>query len=297
MSERGVDALRAIELGVRDLEATARFYEEVWGLRPVARDGESRYFRASGPEQYVLALHRRDRNAALRATLSAPDRESVDLLFKRVLDAGAEMVSKPAALTTPGAGYGFAFRDPEGREFRVAAAVQSHADVTHAVDRPYKLSHVVFNALDHVRSAEFFTGVLGFRQRDRTRKAIFLGCNADHHCLAFTDRKNTALSHAAFELPSLDAVLRGCGRLKKAGMKIEWGVGRHGTGNNVFAYFIDPNDFVIEYTGEMEQVDDATYVPGTPETIARAAHSDLWGLAEPPSARFLAAVAGDTVNA
>jgi hypothetical protein len=49
---------------------------------------------------------------------------------------------------------------------------------------------------------------------------------------------------------------------------------------------------VIEYTAEMQQVDDTTYVIGTPETIARAAHSDMWGLAEPPTELFLKALQG-----
>src|SRR5207253_2602620 len=133
---------------------------------------------------------------------------------------------------------------------------------------------------------------LGFRLRDRTRKANFMGCNADHHCIAFTDRKNSSLGHVAYDLPNLDAVLRGCGRLKRAGLTIEWGVGRHGTGDNVFAYFVDPNNFAIEYTAEMQQVDDGTYVPGTAETITRSSHSDVWGLAEPPSERFLRALDG-----
>jgi hypothetical protein len=61
--------------------------------------------------------------------------------------------------------------------------------------------------------------------------------------------------------------LRGCGRLKKAGLNIQWGAGRHGTGDNVFAYFVDPNGFAIEYTTEIQQIDDRTYVPGSPETI------------------------------
>jgi catechol 2,3-dioxygenase len=101
----------------------------------------------------------------------------------------------------------------------------------------------------------------------------------------------------AYELPSLDAEFRGCGRLKKAGLAIEWGVGRHGTGHNVFAYYIDPNGFAIEYTTEMQQIDDQTYVPGTPETNARAAHADVWGYSDPPSAHFLKALQGPGAQA
>ncbi len=288
----GVNALCAVEIGVPDLEAAVRFYEDIWGLAVVERREGLCYLRASGPEPYVLALHRRDAPEFVRIRLGAENRTAVESLFTRVRATGGTEISTPAAVEAPGGGYGFAFRDPEGREFHIVCDVRQHADGRPTNDRPFKLSHVVFNSLNCDGAAAFLRDALGFRLRDRTRKAAFLGCNADHHCVAFTDRKNSALSHVAYELPSLDAVLRGCGRLKRAGLAIEWGVGRHGTGDNVFAYFIDPNNFAIEYTTEMQQVDDATYVPGTPETITRASHSDVWGFADPPSERFLRALEG-----
>ena len=52
--------------------------------------------------------------------------------------------------------------------------------------------------------------------------------------------------------------MRASGRMIDAGYPIAWGVGRHGPGDNVFAYFIDPVGFVIEYTAEVLQVDDTT---------------------------------------
>lgn len=297
MNAPAVDALCAVEIGVPDLGAATRFYEEIWGLTVLEREAARCYLRAKGPEQYVLALHRRETPAFVRIRLGAEDRRTVDALAARVTQAGGTITEGPASLEKPGGGYGFAFEDPEGREVEIVCDVRRHRDAEPANDRPYKLSHVVFNSLDFDRAAAFARDALGFRLRDRTRKANFMGCNADHHCLAFTDRKNTGLSHVAYELPSLDAVLRGCGRLKRSGLALEWGVGRHGTGHNVFAYFVDPHGFAIEYTTEMEQVDDATYVPGTPETITRPAHSDEWGLSDPPSPRFLAAVEGQLQGA
>ena len=52
--------------------------------------------------------------------------------------------------------------------------------------------------------------------------------------------------------------MRGAGRMRKAGYNVEWGLGRHGPGNNVFTYFVEPNGFVTEYTTEVDQVDEAT---------------------------------------
>ena len=293
MSEARIDRLLALEVGVPDLAASAAFYEEVWGLAPVLRTDEACYLRATGADYYVLALHRRAAPSFVRVRLGAADRRTVDALADRVGTAGAKRLNAPAALSTPGGGYGFAFLDPDGREFQVLCDVDTHAAAVPANDRPCKLSHVVLNSPDIEQAAAFLRDALGFRLRDRTRKAAFMGCGADHHSLAITDRKNACLSHVAFELPSLDAVLRGCGRLKAAGLEIEWGVGRHGTGENVFAYYVDPNNgFAIEYTSEMEQIDDATYVAGSPESIARANYSDVWGLAEPPTPRLLQAFQG-----
>jgi catechol 2,3-dioxygenase len=292
MTSPAVNALAGVEIGVPDLDAAVQFYEQVWGLAVVEQNATTSYLRASGPDHYVLALHRRDAPVLVRVRLGARDRHTVDGLFDRVGAAGGTPIAAPGALDVPGGGYGFSFRDLEGREFSIVCEVQRHPDCAAMNDRPFRLSHVVFNSVTFDEAAAFLRDALGFRLRDRTRKANFMGCNADHHCIAFTDRGNSAISHVAYELPSLDAVLRGCGRLKRAGLALEWGVGRHGTGDNVFAYFVDPNNFAIEYTTEMQQVDDATYVPGTPDTITRQSHSDVWGFAEPPSKRFLQALEG-----
>ena len=292
MSEAGVSKLLAVEIGVPDLDAASAFYEEVWGLVPVERTDSVRYFRAAGPDCYVLALHRRPQPGLVRVRLAAASRAAVDALAGRVRQAKGEVEEAPATLSVPGGGYGFSFRDPEGREFQIVSDAESHAAGTPPNDRPWRLSHVVLNSPDIDRAAAFLGEALGFRLRDRTRKACFMGCGADHHSMAFSDRRNSAISHVAYELPSLDAELRGCGRLKRAGLKIEWGVGRHGTGENVFAYYVDPNGYAIEYTTEMQQIDDRLYVPGTPDTIARANHADLWGLADPPTERLLQAFQG-----
>lgn len=297
MTEPSVRALSAVEIGVPDLDTAAKFYEDIWGLSLVERTANACYFRATGPAFYVLALHRRNAPEFVRVVLEASDRSMVDALFQRVKASGSKPIASPATVDRPGGGYGFAFHDPEGREFAIVCEQRRHADTAVANDRPSKLSHVVFNSRAFDSAAAFLRDALGFRLRDRTRKANFMGCNADHHCIAMTDRGNSALSHVAYELPSLDAVLRGAGRLKKAGLALQWGVGRHGTGDNVFAYFVDPNNFAIEYTTEMQQVDDATYVPGTPETIGRPSHSDMWGLSEPPTERLLRAFEGLTAKA
>jgi hypothetical protein len=97
----------------------------------------------------------------------------------------------------------------------------------------------------------------------------------------------------AYELPNIDGLMRGTGRLKQNGYDIGWGVGRHGPGSNVFSYFIEPNGFVAEYTTELDQLDDATHVPQGPDYWNKVVPGpDRWGTAGAPTNRMRAAMSG-----
>src|SRR5262249_4990949 len=162
-------------------------------------------------------------------------RAAVDALY-HAFESSA--TATPSDIAEPGGGYGFTLLDPERRRIRIVAGTGEHSDVLPRTDVPVKLSHVVFLSRDPEAMSAFYRG-LGFRWRDETGRNFFLGCNEEHHCLAFGRGSSAALSHVAFDLPSIDALMRGVGRLKKAGMVLEHGVGRHGPGDNVFAYFMD----------------------------------------------------------
>lgn len=281
-----VTAVGNVEFHTPDLEKSIAFYERVWGLRTVARHDGAVYLRAGGSAHHAVVL-RSGPNAGLACVgLLADSRAGVDALPGRIRAAGGTVDGEPRALGLPGGGYGFAFTDPEGRRYRVTAGGDGHDDIAHANDVPTKVSHVVLNATDADRTTAFLRDALGFRLRDQTKMMDFLGCNSDHHSIAVTRIGNTSLNHVAFEVADIDGVMRASGRLKQHGFGIEWGVGRHGPGSNVFSYFIDPNDLAIEYTAEIQQVDDATYAVGTPESWARGKNLDAWGLAEPPTRRF-----------
>jgi catechol 2,3-dioxygenase-like lactoylglutathione lyase family enzyme len=123
---------------------------------------------------------------------------------------------------------------------------------------------------------------------DENGPLTFLHCaNSDHHSIVLARAKAATLNHIAFEMPDLDSVMRGAGRMKDHGYPIEWGVGRHGPGNNVFAYFAGPDELPIEYTAEVLQVDDGHVARGTDYWKFPAGRSDQWGITGPRSARLM----------
>ena len=148
-------------------------------------------------------------------------------------------------------------------------------------------NHVVLNSARTDDQVPFFIDVLGFRLSDSTHMMEFLRCSADHHSIAIFRNNGPSLNHVAYELPNIDGLMRGAGRVKRSGFDIEWGVGRHGPGSNVFSYFIEPNGFVAEYTTELDQLDDATHVPQDANYWQKIMpNPDRWGLAGPPSNRM-----------
>jgi hypothetical protein len=79
----------------------------------------------------------------------------------------------------------------------------------------------------------------------------------------------------AYDMSSLAAMRRGVSRLRTEGVDVQWGPGRHKAGNNTFSYFVTPNGFAVEYTAELERVDESTWQP----TVYKPEQGlmDLWG--------------------
>jgi catechol-2,3-dioxygenase len=286
MNHIRVNGLRGVELAVFDLKQTADFYCNSWGLEEVATDGGAMYLRGTGAEHHVLTVHERPRAGLVAINFSADDRRAVDGLHARAVGMGVEVIDAPHVLPAiAGGGYGFSLRSPEGQALNISCDVEGHAVTVTDRSRPEKLSHVVLNVEDIERQERFFCDVLGFRLTDSTARMNFIRCSSYHHSIALARAQGAGLNHMAYEIPNFDGVMRGAGRLKKAGYGIEWGVGRHGPGNNIFSYFIEPNGFVTEYTTEVDTVDESTHVVGTPDYWAGLMNGpDRWGLAEPSKA-------------
>jgi len=63
----------------------------------------------------------------------------------------------------------------------------------------------------------------------------------------------------AYDMLTVDDMMRGANRLRKSGTDLRWGPGRHTAGNNTFTYFCTPGGFAVEYTAELEEVDFETH--------------------------------------
>jgi catechol 2,3-dioxygenase len=289
MTHFPVTALRSVALETPDLGRSEQFYATVWGLDLVTRHAGVTYLRASGLDHHVVALRQGDRPALRAVTFRLDSESAFETIAAASLRHGATLLNGPVKNSEPDGGTVMAISAPGG-----GVLCFVHGDVRHAIslpstNRPTRLAHVNLNATDVDGAAAFYERALGFRLTDRTKIMAFVRCNSDHHAIVIADAPVNGLNHVAFLMPDLEAVMRGSGRMVDAGFPIAWGVGRHGPGDNVFAYFIDPVGTVIEYTAEVLQVDDSYVVRGPSEWTWPPGRTDHWGIAPPKADHVKAA--------
>jgi catechol 2,3-dioxygenase len=153
-----------------------------------------------------------------------------------------------------------------------------------------KIGHVVLIASDLKRSVEFYTGVLGFRVSDIYGEdmmpggMVFMRCNPDHHGIALVGGGSGAagkrdLHHLAFEVGSLDEVLRARKHLREHGATILF-EGRRRAGVQIAIEFLDPDGHNLEIYWGIDQI--GTDGVSRPRSEWRGAKSLEEAIANPP---------------
>ena len=155
-----------------------------------------------------------------------------------------------------------------------------------------KIGHVVLMVSDVRRSTEFYTRVLGFKVSDvypesmMPGKMVFMRCNADHHGVALVGRRpgdapaaNVELDNLAFEVGSLDEVIRARDHLRAHQVKIDF-EGRRRAGCQIAVEFRDPDNHRLEIFWDLDQVGTDGHV--RPPAEWREAMSIEDAIAKPP---------------
>ncbi len=127
-----------------------------------------------------------------------------------------------------------------------------------------KIGHVALYVADVARSTRFYTDILGFDVSDTYEDdmmpggAVFLRCNPDHHGIALfkATEHNPAgagLHHIAFEVSSLDDVVRARAHLRKHAVPIDFD-GRRRAGVQIAVEFRDPDGHRLEIYWGIDQI-------------------------------------------
>jgi len=270
-----------VALRVPDLDASVGWATTVMGLREVERSGGVSYLTHAGCHhslQYIAG----ERSALDHIAMEAHGDAAMDVLVHRLRERDVPVLSERPE--ERGIERAVRFRGPDGHVIEVFTGMDGAGPVhTGAGVQPRKFGHPTLTCPDLGPTRELFEQVLGFRLSDEIGDGVlaFLRCNADHHGIGL-QRGEPGLNHYAWQVESL-AVLGLLGdTLARNGGRFIWGPGRHGAGQNLFTYHLDPAGCVVEYYADLYQVwDERTYRPGR-WSLDDHRCQNLWGPVAPP---------------
>ena len=244
--------LHHVALASPKAEDAVAWYTEDWGMHEVSREGADVRLGAAEDhgDDYSLVLVTGAQKTVDHFCLVADTEAALDDIEKLISEGGVRVLED--APSCPGLSRAIHIVDIDGRHVEIgyrpaAAGEQPAAGGSDAV--PLKAGHIVLNTPDIKAATDWYQEKLGFGLRDyRAEQMSFLYYNTDHHTVAFNQAPHASLNHVAWELPEINQFFRAVGRsgASSRGEKL-YGPGRHGPGDYVFCYFLDPMGFVCEY--------------------------------------------------
>ncbi len=171
-----------------------------------------------------------------------------------------------------------AILDPDGN--RIEFGMQTHDHRAPSADRPARLQHVVFASREPERLEQFYVEVCGFGLSDHvvdasgSVRSAFLHADSEHHAIAVFRAAEDRLDHHCYETHSWNDLRDWADHWSTLGLKIVWGPGRHGPGNNLFLFVNDPDGNWIEMSAELETLTESR-APGRWPHEERTLN--LWG--------------------
>lgn len=265
-----------ITYGVENMEECIRFCMD-FGLEMIVHDDRGAVFRAlDGSLMNLRHIADPDLPAAIEPGSTL--REVVlGVKDQQTLDRIAGELSRDRTVTTvdgrvkscDNAGLGLAFQISRKPQFtpelpaanvpgRFQRPVNTRIDFERTV-RPIGIAHVVINCADEPSQRAFYTERLGYIVSDSFKGAgAFLrtAIAREHHSLFTVRRPANGLNHVAFYVTDFHDVMLGGMAMQKKGWSSYWGPGRHKLGSNYFWYIKAPMGGNLEYTCDVDHVDE-----------------------------------------
>ena len=122
------------------------------------------------------------------------------------------------------------------------------------------LQHLTFASEDVESFQNFYENKLGFQVTDRVVKnngelaTCFTTSNHEHHTIACFKSSKKGMDHHSYEAGDWNHIKGWCDHFASNNIKLVWGPGRHGPGNNLFVFIEDIDGNWIEISAELETV-------------------------------------------
>ncbi|MFT6581359.1 MAG: catechol 2,3-dioxygenase-like lactoylglutathione lyase family enzyme [Alphaproteobacteria bacterium] len=249
-----------LRLDSDDPSALANFYATTFGFQTT--DLSDRLSLLQGPGRR-LVIGGGDPGARPYHGFRVSNRAQLDDIRVFLQGKGINLEPSPSPLFEDGA---VAVRDPDGwlSVFGLPrAGLPSHPVVNtpSALTLSGRLQHVVVATNNLARMMAFYDDMLGFTPSDycsadpddsATRKVAFYRSDPEHHSFAVFGASEIRCDHHAYEVDSWNDIRDWADHMSALRIKLWWGPGRHGPGNNLFFMIKDPHGHQVEISAELE---------------------------------------------
>jgi catechol 2,3-dioxygenase len=239
------------------------FYQRALGMTPTELDDGTVLMQA--PARRIL-IGRGSSGAQPFMAFKLQTDHQLEALRRHVVGRGLEPLASPSAIFASGA---FAVCDPDGRLAvfglpRTDLPVPELADDLPAAKLPARLQHVVVASTALPAMLRFYEEDLGFVVSDYVFEddagveptVGFFRSDPEHHSFAAFRCPQTRPDHHAYEVTCWNDIRDWADHLATLRIKLWWGPGRHGPGNNLFFMIEDPQGYLIEISAELEIMPD-----------------------------------------
>jgi catechol 2,3-dioxygenase-like lactoylglutathione lyase family enzyme len=239
------------------------FYRNALGMIPTELDDRSVLMQAPG-RRILIGRGRPGAQPFMAFRLKTDDQ--LDAFRRHVISRRVESLASPTGVFARGA---FAVRDPDGRLAvfglpRADLPAPAQPEDVPAARLPGRLQHVVVASTALPAMLRFYEEALGFVASDYVFEddasgeptAGFLRSDPEHHSFAAFRCPETRPDHHCYETTCWNDIRDWADHLAGLNIKLWWGPGRHGPGNNLFFMVKDPQGYLVEISAELEIVPD-----------------------------------------
>lgn len=228
--------------------ALAAFYADTMDM--TARPLDDGHWIVEGPLRRMLFAPGENKRLDY-AAFACRDQDGLAAIRARAERGGVPLLPSPSPLFGTEA---FAVADPDGNVIAFGLAPEDPA-------RPGlrgPLQHLTLASRDPEAIERFYTEQLGLLTSDTVLDAdgrlmvCWMRTNHEHHTLACFRHSQPGIDHHSYEAGDWSVIKDWCDRMGDRRIPLMWGPGRHGPGNNLFVFVVDPDDNWIEISAELE---------------------------------------------
>ena len=245
-------SLNHLEIESRDPKRLAKFYSNVMDMKINMLTNKK--FLCEGPGRKII-IKTGENNTLGYAGMVCKNEENLERYKEFLKINKCEINDFVSEFYQSGS---FSLHDPDNNMICFCVQKKENNFYTKSIHAP--LQHLTFTSKDVERFQNFYQRKLGFQVTDRVIKSTgelatcFTTSNHEHHTIACFKSSQNGMDHHSYEAGEWNNIKTWCDHFAQNNVKLMWGPGRHGPGNNLFVFIEDIDGNWIEISAELETV-------------------------------------------